>query len=91
LFQALQRALAAVGQMALTNYLMQTVICTFLFYGFGMGLYGKLERHELYYVVVAVWLVELVWSPLWLARFRFGPFEWLWRSLTYWQKQPMKV
>jgi uncharacterized protein len=91
LFKALQRALAAVGQMALTNYLMQTVICTFLFYGFGMGLYGKLERHELYYVVVAVWLVELVWSPLWLARFRFGPFEWLWRSLTYWQKQPMKL
>jgi uncharacterized protein len=87
----LQRALAAVGQMALTNYLMQTVICTLLFYGFGLGLYGQLERHQLYFVVFAIWAVELIWSPLWLARYRFGPFEWLWRSLTYWQRQPMKL
>jgi uncharacterized protein len=88
----LQRGLAAVGQMALSNYLMQTLICTWLFYSFGpgLGLYGQLERHELYYVVFAIWVVELVWSPLWLARFRFGPFEWVWRSLTYWQRQPMR-
>jgi uncharacterized protein len=87
----LQRALAAVGQMALTNYLMQTVICTLLFYGFGFGLWGQFERYQLYGVVAAIWLVELVWSPLWLARFRFGPFEWAWRSLTYWKRQPMRV
>lgn len=87
----LQRALRAVGQMALTNYLMQTVICTLLFYGFGFGLWGQLERYQLYGVVAAIWLVELIWSPLWLARFKFGPFEWLWRSLTYWQRQPMRV
>lgn len=91
LFRGLQRALAAVGQMALTNYVMQTVICTFVFYGFGLGLYGKLERHELYFVVLAIWIAELIWSPLWLRRFRFGPFEWVWRSLTYWQRQPMKL
>lgn len=87
----LQRALGAVGQMALTNYLMQTLICTALFYGFGFGQFGQFERYQLYGVVAAIWLAELVWSPLWLARFRFGPFEWVWRSLTYWQKQPMRI
>ena len=89
----LQRALAAVGQMALSNYLTQTLICTVLFYsfGFGFGLFGKLARHELYFVVFAIWAAQLVWSPLWLRYFRFGPFEWLWRSLTYWQKQPMRL
>jgi uncharacterized protein len=89
----LQRALAAVGQMALSNYLTQTLICTGLFYsfGFGFGLFGKLERHELYLVVFAIWAAQLVWSPLWLKYFRFGPFEWLWRSLTYWQRQPMRL
>jgi uncharacterized protein len=91
LFAGLQRALAAVGQMALSNYIAQTLICTMLFYGFGFGLFGKLARYELYYVVGSIWLVELVWSSLWLARYRFGPLEWLWRSLTYWQRQPMRL
>jgi uncharacterized protein len=91
LFGRLQRGLAAVGQMALTNYLMQTVICTLLFYGFGFGLFGKLQRYELYGVVAAIWAVQLAWSSLWLKHFRFGPFEWLWRSLTYWQRQPMRL
>ncbi len=90
LFGGLQRGLAAVGQMALSNYLAQTLICTALFYGFGFGLFGKLQRFELYYVVAAVWVVELVWSVLWLRQYRFGPAEWLWRSLTYWQRQPMQ-
>lgn len=89
----LQRALGAVGQMALTNYLMQTIICTWLFYSFGpgLGLFGQLERYQLYGVVAAIWLAQLLWSPLWLSKFRFGPFEWIWRSLTYWQKQPMRI
>ena len=87
----LQRALGAVGQMALTNYLMQTLICTALFYDFGFGLWGHFERYQLYGVVAAIWLAELIWSPLWLARFKFGPFEWVWRSLTYWQRQPMRI
>ena len=82
------RTSAAVGQMALTNYLAQSLICMFLFTGAGLALYGQLERHELYYVVAAIWIVQLIWSPLWLRRFRFGPAEWLWRSLTYWQLQP---
>jgi uncharacterized protein len=87
---AAMRRLGMVGQMALTNYLTQSVICMFLFTGAGLALYGQLERHELYYVVVAIWIVQLIWSPLWLRRFRFGPLEWVWRSLTYWQRQPMR-
>jgi uncharacterized protein len=88
---AAMRNLGAVGQMALTNYLTQSVICMFLFTGAGLAWYGHLERHELYYVVAAIWIVQLIWSPLWLRRFRFGPAEWVWRSLTYWQRQPMRT
>ena len=82
--------LASVGRMAFTNYLMQTVLCTLLFYGHGLGLFGRVERiwHPL--IIVCVWTLELVWSPLWLSRFRFGPVEWLWRSLTYRSLQPMR-
>jgi uncharacterized protein len=88
----LQHGLAAVGQMALSNYLMQTVICTFLFFAFtgGPALYSDLERYQLYYVVGAIWVAEIIWSVIWLRYYRFGPFEWLWRSLTYWKLQPMR-
>lgn len=86
----LMKALTAVGQMAFTNYLMQSIICTFIFHGYGLGYYGKLSFHELYYVVFGVWIFQLIISPIWLNYFRFGPFEWLWRSLTYWKMQPMK-
>jgi uncharacterized protein len=79
-----------VGQMAFTNYLMQSVLCGLFFYGFGMGMMGKFQRYQLYYVVAAVWLIEICWSHLWLKYFRFGPLEWLWRSLTYWKIQPLK-
>jgi uncharacterized protein len=82
--------LARVGQMAFTNYLSQTIICVTIFYGFGFGLYGKLQRYELYYVVGAIWLFQIIFSAIWLKYFYFGPFEWAWRSLTYWKKQPMR-
>lgn len=85
-----RRALAATGRMAFTNYLTQTLICTTLFYGYGFGLYGRLDRPALLAIVVAIWTLQLIWSPLWLSRFRFGPAEWLWRSLTYWRLQPMR-
>jgi uncharacterized protein len=87
----LQRSLAAVGQMALSNYLAQTLICVTLFYGLGFGLFGAFERHQLYAIVAAIWLAELIWSPIWLRHFRFGPFECIWRSLTYWQRQPLRL
>ena len=81
---------AAAGRMAFTNYLMQGVICSFIFYGYGFGLVGKVERVWQILIVFAVWIFQLWYSPLWLKRFRFGPVEWLWRSLTYWKLQPMK-
>ncbi|WP_224484616.1 DUF418 domain-containing protein [Robertkochia aurantiaca] len=86
----IQRSLAAVGRMALTNYLMQSILCTFFFYGYGLGMVGRLERYELYYVVFAVWILQMIYSPVWLKYFRYGPAEWLWRSLTYKEKQPFR-
>ena len=83
--------LAAVGQMAFSNYIGHTLIATTLFYGFGFGLYGKLERYQLYGVVAAIWLFQLIASPIWLRHYRFGPLEWAWRSLTYWQRQPFRI
>lgn len=87
----LQNALAAVGKMALTNYLMHSIIAAFIFFGFGFSLYGQLERHELYYIVGGIWILQLIYSPIWFKYFQFGPAEWLWRSLTYKQIQPFKV
>jgi uncharacterized protein len=84
-------ALAAVGQMAFSNYIGQSVVCGFVFYGYGLGLYGKLERYQLYAVVLGVWMFSLLGSPLWLRYFQFGPLEWCWRSLTYWKRQPMRI
>jgi uncharacterized protein len=86
---AAMRRLAAVGRMAFTNYLAQSLIGALLFTGVGFGLYGQLERHELYYVVAAIWVLQLAWSPWWLARHHYGPAEWLWRSLTYRAWQPL--
>lgn len=86
----LKSRLRAVGQMAFTNYLMHTLICITIFYGPGFGLFGQVNRVGQIGVVFAVWAAQLIYSPLCLARFRFGPFEWLWRSLTYWQLQPMR-
>jgi uncharacterized protein len=83
-----RRAFAAVGRMAITNYLMHSAICLVLFVL--MGWYGKLERHQLYYIVFAIWVFQLIFSPLWLRYFKFGPVEWLWRSLTYMKLQPMR-
>ena len=82
--------IAAAGRMAFSNYLGTTMLCTTLFYGYGFGLYGRLSRAELYPVVGAVWALMLLWSPAWLARFRYGPLEWLWRSLARGQWQPMR-
>ena len=84
------RPFAAVGQTALSNYLLQTVICTTIFYGHGLGLYGSVDRLGQFGVVAAVWAVQLIVSPLWLRRFRFGPAEWAWRSLTYGARQPLR-
>lgn len=81
---------AATGRMAFTNYLTQTLIMTFIFVGApGLGLFGTVERIDQAKLVLLVWALQLIWSPLWLHRFRFGPFEWAWRSLTYGRLQPL--
>jgi uncharacterized protein len=79
---ALTGRLAAAGRMAFTNYLLTSLICTSLFYGHGLGWFGTLSRWQLYPVVALLWALMLFWSKPWLARFRFGPLEWLWRSLA---------
>lgn len=89
-FKWLFALMRPVGQMAFTNYLMQSLMCGLFFYGIGLGMFGKLQRYEMYYVVAAVWVIEIAWSHLWLRYCRFGPLEWLWRSLTYWKWQPLR-
>ena len=89
-FGGIKRAFAAVGRMAFTNYIMTSIICAIVFYGFGFGLFGELRRHQLYYVVGAIWIFQLIVSPLWLARYRFGPLEWMWRWLTYGERPAMR-
>lgn len=86
--QVVVNRLAAAGRMAFSNYLMTSIITTLVFCGFGFGLYGKLSRFELLFVVVGVWAFILAWSQPWLARFHYGPFEWAWRSLVRWRPQP---
>ncbi|HZH94687.1 MAG TPA: DUF418 domain-containing protein [Flavisolibacter sp.] len=89
-FKWLFALMRAPGQMAFTNYLVQSIIALILFYGMGFALYGQLERHQLYLIVFAVWAFQIIFSHIWLRYYRFGPFEWLWRSLTYWKRQPMR-
>lgn len=89
----LQRAMerfAAVGRMAVTNYLMHSLILTTVFYGYGFGLYGSISRFSQMGFVAVVIGLQLLISPWWFNRYRFGPVEWLWRSLTYWKRQPMR-
>ncbi len=88
----LAASLGAVGRMAFTNYIMHTVVCTMIFYnrgGLGLAKYEQLNRVELLGVVAAIFIFQMIASPIWLHYFRFGPLEWVWRSLTYWKLQPM--
>ncbi|RYD64146.1 MAG: DUF418 domain-containing protein, partial [Sphingomonadales bacterium] len=82
--------IAAAGRMAFTNYLVTSLICTTLFYGYGLGWFGQLSRWQLYPVALAIWAGMLLWSKPWLGRYRFGPFEWLWRSLARGSLQPLR-
>lgn len=82
--------LQAVGQMALSNYLGTSLVCTTIFYGAGLGLYGKLDRWQLYGVVLVVWATMAWWSLPWLARYRQGPAEWAWRCLSRRRWEPIR-
>lgn len=86
----LTEPLAAVGRMAFTNYIMQSLIMTTIFYGGrGFGLWGEVDRITLWAIVLAVWALQLIWSPLWLSRFEMGPLEWVWRRLSY--AKPVRI
>ena len=78
----LTERLAAAGRMAFSNYLGTSLVMTTIFYGYGLGLFGQLHRAQLYWLVLGQWLLILGWSKPWLRRFRYGPFEWAWRSLA---------
>jgi uncharacterized protein len=90
-FRGLMSSLGAVGQMAFSNYVFQSVVGAIVFTGYGFKMYGKLERYQLYYVVGATWVFQLIASSIWIRHFKFGPLEWCWRSLTYWKRQPMRL
>lgn len=83
--------LAPAGRMALTNYLMQSVVCTLVFYGYGLGWYGQLPRAWHVPFALVLFVLQVLLAHVWLARFRFGPMEWLWRSATYLRPQPMRL
>jgi uncharacterized protein len=87
----LSRRLAAVGQTALSNYLLTSILCRFILVWGPWRLYSRLEYYQLYCVLLGVWALNLIWSPIWLRHFEFGPAEWAWRSLTYWKRQPMRL
>ena len=91
IWSGLKNRLAAVGRMALSNYLLHSLICLVLFTGAGFGLIGVFERWELYVIVLLIWMVQLALSPWWLKRYSFGPAEWLWRSLTYGSMQKWRI
>lgn len=83
--------LRAAGRMALTNYLMASIMATTFFYGYGLGFFGSLSRWQLVlFVVPAIWVLQLLWSKPWLERHHYGPFEWLWRTLARGQAQPWR-
>ena len=83
--------IAAAGRMAFTNYLATSVVMTYLFYGWGLGLFGTLNRTELWLPVLGMWALMLLWSKPWLEQFRYGPLEWAWRSLSRGRLEPMRL
>jgi uncharacterized protein len=90
LFKFITIPLAAVGRMALTNYFSHTLICTTFFYGYGFGNFAKIEYPALWIVVGSVWVFNICFSLLWLRFYRMGPFEWVWRCLTYRELQTLR-
>ena len=82
-FKKLQNRLQSAGRMAFTNYIGMSVICSLIFNGHGLALYGAFDRLQQFLVVVFIWVLILIVSPLILRKYRYGPLEWLWRKLTY--------
>jgi uncharacterized protein len=87
---ALGQRVIACGRMAFSNYIGTSLVMTFIFHGWGLGLFARYDRFELLGFVALGWVLMLAWSKQWLARFRYGPLEWLWRSLTYRELAPFR-
>ena len=90
-FGWLTTGLASVGRTALSNYLVQSLICTSIFYGHGLGWYGETQRTTQLLLVLTIWILQLFVSPLWLRHFRFGPVEYLWRWATYGRRPALRI
>lgn len=80
----------AVGRMGLTTYLMQTLFGTLIFFSFGLGQLGEIGAAIAFAVAISLFIIQIQFSKFWLARFQYGLFEWLWRSLTYMKVQPLR-
>ena len=89
--QRLLAPFAAVGRMAFTNYILQSVIFGFVFFGYGLGLFGRIGAAPALLLGIAVYGLQAILSTTWLRQFRFGPLEWLWRTLMYGRMQPMSL
>jgi len=90
-WQSRLQVLAPVGRMALTNYLLQSLICTTIFYGYGLGFFGQMGAAAGIGLSLLIYFLQIPFSHWWMARFQFGPMEWLWRTLTYGRRQPFRV
>jgi uncharacterized protein len=90
-FKWLLARIAAVGQMALSNYLLTSLTMKTVFVWGAWHWFGYVEYYKLYYAVAAMWVFNMAFSTIWLRYFQFGPIEWCWRSLTYWKRQPMRL
>lgn len=90
IFRTIFRPISKAGRMSLTTYLMQSIIATVLFYGYGFGLYGKVDLETGTMIAVGVFAIQVIFAELWLLKFRMGPFEWLWRKGTYGKNMPKK-
>ncbi len=91
MLKKISKYLSAVGRMALSNYLTHSLVCAFLFHSYGLGLYGKIEIWHGIVLTILIFCAQIPISVWWLRRFRFGPLEWMWRSLTYWEVQPFRL
>lgn len=90
-FLKLKESVQAVGKLALTNYLMQSVMCAFIFYGYGLGLFSSMSRTQVLFIAILVSTIQLFYSTYWVKKFQYGPVEWLLRTLTYFKLQPVLI
>jgi uncharacterized protein len=88
--QKLLSPLKYVGKMSLTNYLFQSILCTFIFYSYGLGLYGSFQPFHGLLLVIVIYAVQIILSKVWLSHFHYGPMEWLWRMGTYGRRSPLR-